>query len=158
MGPQEGQMARRKHTPEQVMSKLRQAEVAMPWGSTVAEANCKNGVTEQTFYRWRSEYGGCGFVQARRLKQLETENARSRLAIADLTLDNRILNEAAPPGGQTQASGADLEAKEGPKVDERQPKTQHSGALLNGCRPVHEESACEVGQSGASTPRSLSRC
>ena len=67
-------MARRKHTPEQVIKKLRQAEVAMAEGSTVAQASRKIGVTEQTFYR------------ARRLKQLETENGRLRRAVADLTL------------------------------------------------------------------------
>ena len=95
-GPKEGvRMARRKHTPEQVIKKLRQAEVAMAEGSTVAQASRKIGVTEQTFYRWRAEYGGLRIDQARRLKQLETENGRLRRAVADLTLDNQILKEAA---------------------------------------------------------------
>ena len=78
-------MARRKHTPEQVIKKLRQAEVAMAEGGTVAQASRKIGVTEQTFYRWRAEYGGLRIDQARRLKQLETENGRLRRAVADLT-------------------------------------------------------------------------
>ena len=67
-------MARRRHTPEQVINKLREAEVAIAEGSTVAEASRRIGVTEQTFYRWRSAYGGLKIDQARRLKHLESEN------------------------------------------------------------------------------------
>ena len=74
---------------------LREAEVAIAAGSTVAEASRSIGVTEQTFYRWRSEYGGLRIDQARRLKQLESENGRLRRAVADHTLDNQILKEAA---------------------------------------------------------------
>ena len=88
-------MARRRHPPEQVINKLREAEIAIAEGSTVAEASRRIGVTEQTFYRWRTEYGGLKIDQARRLKQLETENGRLRRAVADLTLDNQILREAA---------------------------------------------------------------
>ena len=77
-------MAKKRHTPEQVINKLREAEVAIAEGSTVAEAARRIGVTEQTFYRWRSEYGGLRIDQARRLKR----------AVADLTLDNQILREA----------------------------------------------------------------
>ena len=88
-------MARRRHTPEQVINKLREAEVAIAEGSTVAEASRRIGVTEQTFYRWRSEYGGLRIDQARRLKRLESENGRLKRAVADLTLDNQILKEAA---------------------------------------------------------------
>ena len=68
-------MARRKHTPEQVIKKLREAEAAMAEGGTVAQASRKIGVTEQTFYRWRAEHGALRIDQARRLKKLETENA-----------------------------------------------------------------------------------
>ena len=64
-------------------------------GSTVAEASRRIGVTQQTFYRWRTEYGGLRIDQARRLKRLETENSRLRRAVADLTLDKQILREAA---------------------------------------------------------------
>ena len=88
-------MARRRHTPEQVINKLREAEIAIAEGSTVAEASRRIGVTEQTFYRWRSEYGGLRIDQARRLKRLESENGRLKRAVADLALDNQILKEAA---------------------------------------------------------------
>ena len=88
-------MAGRRHTPEQVINKLREAEVAIAQGSTVAGAARRIGVTEQTFYRWRSEYGGLKIDQARRLKILESENGRLKRAVADLTLDNQILREAA---------------------------------------------------------------
>ena len=89
-----GEMAKKRHTPEQVINKLREAEVAIAEGSTVAEAARRIGVTEQTFYRWRSEYGGLRLDQARRLKRLELENSRLKRAVADLTLDNQILREA----------------------------------------------------------------
>jgi transposase-like protein len=88
-------MPRKKHTPEQIITKLRQAEVAMSTGSTVVEAVRQIGVTEQTFYRWRNEYGGLSVDQAKRFKQIEAENSRLKSAIADLTLDNQILKEAA---------------------------------------------------------------
>ena len=88
-------MPRKKHTPEQIITKLRQAEVAMSTGSTVVEAVRQIEVTEQTFYRWRNEYGGLSIDQAKRLKQIEAENSRLKRAIADLTLDNQILKEAA---------------------------------------------------------------
>ncbi len=87
-------MPTKKHTPEQVINKLREAEVALAQGKTVAEASRQIGVTEQTFYRWRSEYGGLRVDQVKRLKQLESENIRLKRAIADLTLDNQILKEA----------------------------------------------------------------
>jgi transposase-like protein len=88
-------MPGKKHTPEQIIAKLRQAEVAMSTGSTVVEAVRQIEVTEQTFYRWRNEYGGLSIDQAKRLKQIEAENSRLKRAIADLTLDNQILKEAA---------------------------------------------------------------
>ena len=86
---------RLKHTPEQIINKLREAEVAISQGHTVAEASRQIGVTEQTFYRWRNEYGGLRIDQVKRLKQLELENTRLKRAVADLTLDNQILKEAA---------------------------------------------------------------
>ena len=88
-------MAKMKHTPEEIINKLREAEVVIAAGSTVAEASRRIGVSEQTFYRWRAEYGGLRIDQARRLKQLETENGRLKRAVAELTLDNQILREAA---------------------------------------------------------------
>ena len=88
-------MANKRHTPEQVINKLRQAEVAISAGRTVSEASRQIGVTEQTYYRWRNEYGGLRIDQVKRLKQLETENTRLKRAVADLTLDNQILKETA---------------------------------------------------------------
>ena len=87
-------MAKKRHTPEQAINKLREDEVAIAEGSTVAEAARRVGVTEQTFYRWRSEYGGLRIDQARRLKRLESENNRLKRAVAELTLDNQIPREA----------------------------------------------------------------
>ena len=75
-------MARRKHTAEQIINKLREAEVTISAGSTVAEASRQIGVTQQTFYRWRTEYVGLRIDQARRLKRLENENGRLRRAVA----------------------------------------------------------------------------
>ena len=88
-------MPRKRHTPEQVINKLREAEVVISGGGTVAEASRQIGVTEQTFYRWRNEYGGLRIDQVKRMKQLELENTRLKRAVADLTLDNQILKEAA---------------------------------------------------------------
>lgn len=88
-------MPRKKHTPEEIIGKLREAEIVLAQGGTAAEASRRIGVTEQTYYRWRKEYGGLKVGQARRMKDLEKENARLRQAIADLTLDKLILQEAA---------------------------------------------------------------
>jgi putative transposase len=76
-------------------NKLREAEVLLSRGSTVGEASKRIGVTEQTYYRWRREYGGMRVEQARRLKELEKENIRLKKLVADLSLDNAILKEAA---------------------------------------------------------------
>ena len=87
-------MPRKRYTPEQIISKLREAEVLLSQGQTVAQA-CKSlGVSEQTYYRWRREYGGMGTTQVRRLKYLERENTRLKKLVADLSLDNAILKEA----------------------------------------------------------------
>ena len=80
-------MARRAHTPEQIIHKLRQAEVEISKGATVPQAARKIGVTEQTFYRWRNEYGGLRLDQAKRMKALETENARLKKMVAEQALD-----------------------------------------------------------------------
>ena len=88
-------MAKRKHTPEEIINKLREAEVVVAAGSTVVEDSRRIGVSEQTFYRWRAEYGGLRIDQVRRLKQMETENGRLKRAVTELTLDNQILREAA---------------------------------------------------------------
>jgi putative transposase len=86
-------MPRRKYTAEQIIGILRQTEVMVARGSTVEDALRDYEITTNTFYRWRREYGGVGMEQARRLKELETENARLKRAVADLTLDNLILKE-----------------------------------------------------------------
>jgi transposase-like protein len=89
-------MARKKtHTPEEIVSKLHQAEVLVGQGKTVAEAVRAIGVTEPTYYRWRTEFGGLKLDQVKRLKELERENARLRKAVSDLTLEKVILKEAA---------------------------------------------------------------
>ena len=88
-------MVRKGYTPEQIIGKLREAEVLLSQGATVAEASKKISVTEQTYYRWRKEYGGMRIEQAKRLKDLEKENARLKKLVADLSLDNAILKEAA---------------------------------------------------------------
>ena len=82
-------MARRRHALEQVINRLREAEVVIAEDSTVAKASWRIGVTEQTCYRWRSEYGGLRIEQARRLKRLESEHSRLKRAVADLTLITR---------------------------------------------------------------------
>ncbi len=89
-------MGRRKaHTPEEIVAKLRQVEVLAAQGKAVAEAARSIGVTEQTYYRWRAEFGGLKLDQVKRLKELERENARLRKAVSDLTLEKVILKEAA---------------------------------------------------------------
>jgi len=88
-------MKKKGFTAEQIIGKLREAEVLLGQGGTVGEVSRKLGVTEQTYYRWRREYGGMRLDQARRLKELEKENGRLKRLVADLTLDNAILKEAA---------------------------------------------------------------
>ena len=89
-------MGRQKaHTPEEIVAKLRQAEVLVAQGKPVAEAVRAIGVTEPTYYRWRTEFGGLKLGQVKRLKELERENARLRKAVSDLTLEKVILKEAA---------------------------------------------------------------
>ena len=85
----------RKHKPEEIIGKLREAEIVLAQGGTVADACRRIGVTEQSYYRWRKEYGGMGTDQLKRLKELEKENARLRRAVADLSLEKIILAEAA---------------------------------------------------------------
>ena len=96
-------MASKKRSVEEIIGKLREAEVALAQGETVALAQgetvalaCRGiGVSDHTFYRWRQQYGGLRIDQARRLREMEAENGRLRRAVADLTLDNQILKEAA---------------------------------------------------------------
>lgn len=100
-------MKRTRHSAEQIVTKLREAEAMLAAGKTVAQVVQALGVSEQTFNRWRTQYGGMKEGEARRLKELEIENARLKKAVADLTIDNQILKEAndylgkprAPRGG-----------------------------------------------------------
>ena len=88
-------MPRKRHKPEEIVAKLRQVDVLVSQGHTVADAVRSIGVTEVTYYRWRQEFGGLKGDQVKRLKDLEAENARLRRAVSDLTLDKMILAEAA---------------------------------------------------------------
>jgi transposase-like protein len=91
----EGNVVRKVFKPEQIINKLREAEVLLSQGLTVGEVARKLNVTEQTYYRWRKEYGGMRVEQARRLQDLKKENSRLKKLVADITLDNAILKEAA---------------------------------------------------------------
>ena len=88
-------MARKRFSAEEIVNKLRQADVELSRGSTVAQACKQIGVTEQTYYRWRKEYGGMKVDQAKRLKELEKQNARLKKLVADLSLDKAMLQEVA---------------------------------------------------------------
>jgi len=87
-------MARKRYSAEQIIGKLREAEILLAKGQTVGQVSRALGITEQTYYRWRKEYGGLKVSQAKRLKELERENTRLRKAVSDLTLDKLILKEA----------------------------------------------------------------
>ena len=87
-------MARKRHTAEEIVANLRQVDVLSSQGRPIADAIRAIGVTEVTYYRWRNEYGGLKGDQVKRLKELESENARLRRAVSDLTLDKQILREA----------------------------------------------------------------
>ena len=86
-------MARRTYTPEQIINKLRKAEILLSQGSTVSEAVRQMGITEQTFYRWKKKFAGMGVAEVRRLKQLEEENRKLRGLVADLSLDKAMLQD-----------------------------------------------------------------
>ena len=99
-------MPRKRHTAEQVIGKLREAEVSLSGGQTVPAVCRTLGVSEQTYYRWRKEYGGLKIEQARRFKELERENLRLRRAVADLTLDKLILKDRPLSGNFGRPNGA----------------------------------------------------
>ena len=88
-------MSQKRYRPEEIIAKLREAEVLLGQGNKVPEVVKTIGISEVTYYRWRKEYGGLNVSQAKRLKELERENARLRQAVSDLTLDKLILQEAA---------------------------------------------------------------
>jgi len=88
-------MVRKGYTPEQIINKLREAEILLSQGNAIGVVSRKIGVSDYTYYRWRKEYGGMSVDQAHRLKDLEVENSRLKRLVADLSLDNAILKEAA---------------------------------------------------------------
>jgi putative transposase len=88
-------MPKRTFTAEQIVAKLRQMEVLMAQGKTVSQAAKEAGITDQTFYRWRKEYGGLQIEQAKKLKDLQRENVQLRRAVADLTVEKQILKDIA---------------------------------------------------------------
>ena len=88
-------MARKRLSAEQIVTKLRQIEVLQAQGKTIAVACKEAGTTEQSYYRWRNEYGGLGVDQAKRLKQLETENGRLKKLVAELSLEKQVLQDIA---------------------------------------------------------------
>jgi putative transposase len=88
-------MVRKAYTPEQIINRLREAEVMLSQGATLAVIWKKLGVSDCTYYRWRREYGGMRVEQAKRLQELEKENSRLKRLVADISLDNAILREAA---------------------------------------------------------------
>ena len=88
-------MAKKGYTPEQIINKLREAEIQLQQGATIAVVSKTIGVSSHTYYRWRKEYGGLKVEQARKLKSLEKENARLKKLVAELSLDNAILKEVA---------------------------------------------------------------
>ena len=90
-------MGKKRHSTEQIISKLREAEVELAKGRNVAQVCKKLAVAEQTYYRWRKEYGGLRMDQAKRLKDLERENGRLKKLLAEAELDKAILREAASP-------------------------------------------------------------
>ncbi|MFH1595140.1 MAG: transposase [Pseudomonadota bacterium] len=87
-------MSRKRYSPEQIIGMLREGEVSLAQGQTAGQVCRTLGIAEKTFYRWRREHGGLKVEQAKRLKALEQENTRLRLAVADLTLDKLVLQEA----------------------------------------------------------------
>jgi transposase-like protein len=87
-------MSKKKHTAEEIVTKLREADVLLAKGQTIAEVCRGLAISDQTYYKWRKEYGGLQVDQAKRFKQLEQENTRLRKLVADLSMDNAILKEA----------------------------------------------------------------
>jgi transposase-like protein len=95
MDQEKAHMGKQRHTAEQIIGKLREAEVLQSKGMPMEEVSRQLGISDATYYKWRKEYGGLQVDQARQLKDLEQENSRLRKVVADLTIDNSILKEAA---------------------------------------------------------------
>src|SRR3954469_24851839 len=148
--PRRTTMPRKRHKPEEIVAKLRQVDVLVSQGQSVADAVRSIGVTEVTYYRWRQEYGGLKTDQVRRLKELETENARLRRTVAELTLDKLILKEAASgnyraPRVAASASGTSETSFRSPSAApaprsastaRRSARSRGAGTTRNGSRPM----------------------
>ena len=128
-------MARRRFTTEQIITKLREAEVGLAQGKTVVQACKQMGITEQTYYRWRKEYGGLKMDQAKRLKALEKENGRLKKLVADLSLDNQILKEVSSGNFQARRKGG--ERWYGSKIDGPWARLRTSGLPSVGAAAIH---------------------
>jgi putative transposase len=138
---------KQRHTPEQIIAKLREAEVLIAQGKTVAQASKQIGTTEQTYYRWRKEYGGLKTDQAKRLKDLEKENVRLKRLLADAELDKAILKECerrrerATPDGMADRAAEKCRAlglthRLVPTMDADWPTTVGPGSEAQGCTPT----------------------
>ena len=163
-------MPRKRHKAEEIVAKLRQVDVLVAQGQTVADAVRSIGVTEVTYYRWRQEFGGLKTDQVRRLKELETENARLRRAVADLTLDKLILKEAASgnygaPRGAASASSTFETSSRSPSaapaqrsasIARRSASARGAGRTRNGSPPT--SSSSRAGTAATATARSPSCC
>ena len=98
-------MGRKIYSPEQIIRKLREAEVLISQGKTIGQSSRQLGISEQTYYRWRNQYGGMQVSQAKRLKELEKENSRLKKLVADLSLDNSILKEVSKGNFRARIAG-----------------------------------------------------
>src|SRR6185436_3265488 len=152
--PRRTTMPRKRHKPEEIVAKLRQVDVLVSQGQSVAEAVRSIGVTEVTYYRWRQEFGGLKSDQVKRLKDLETENTRLRRAIADLTLDKLILQEAARAGSWVYPSVAP--ARRSASIARRSARSRVVETTRSGSAPT---SSSLLGSTDATaTARSPSCC
>jgi putative transposase len=163
-------MPRKRHKPEEIVAKLRQVDVLVSQGRSVADAVRSIGVTEVTSDRWRQEYGGLGTCQIKRLKALETENARLRRAVAELTLDKLILKEAAagnyraprvaaPASSTSETSFGSPSAAPAPRsasTARRSEDARGAGTTRNGSPPTL--SSLRAGTAATATGRSRSCC
>lgn len=141
----------KKHKPKEIIGKLREVEIVLAQGASTAEARRRIAVSEQTYYRWRKEYGGLKTDQARRMKDLEKENLRLRRAISDLTLDKLILQEAARETSEPRAAAALYQScatsASGVQRTLRRPSsvsmTGHDGAISGAARSSATSSAAD---------------
>src|SRR5215212_5768997 len=163
-------MPRKRHKPEEIVAKLRQVDVLVSQGQGVADAVRSIGVTEVTYHRWRQEFGGLKTEQVKRLKELETENARLRRAVADLTLDKLILREAAagnyraprvaaPASSTSEGSFGSPSAAPAPRsasTARRSARPRGAGTTRSGSPPTSSRS--RAGTAATATARSPSCC